>query len=36
MMNSEGKRERYKVNDDGLFVLKNDKMVINPNNEVGK
>jgi len=34
MMNSEGKRERYKVNDDGLFVLKSDKLVINPNNEV--
>lgn len=34
MMNLEGKRERYKVNDDGLFVLKNDKLVINPNNEV--
>ncbi len=34
MMNSEGKRERYKVNDDGFFVLKNNKLVINPNNEV--
>ena len=34
MMGPEGKRERYKVNDDGLFVLKNDKLVINPNNEV--
>ena len=34
MMNSEGKRERYKINDDGLFVLKNEKLIINPNNKV--
>ncbi|GAL00520.1 cobalt-zinc-cadmium resistance protein CzcA [Nonlabens ulvanivorans] len=34
MRNSSGERQRYKVNDDGLFVLKNDKFIINPNNEI--
>ncbi|WP_298350584.1 efflux RND transporter permease subunit [uncultured Dokdonia sp.] len=34
MRNASGKRQRYKVNDDGLFVLKNDKFIINPNNEI--
>ncbi|MDO6818474.1 efflux RND transporter permease subunit [Zobellia sp. 1_MG-2023] len=34
MMNSEGKHQRYKVNDDGLFVLKNGRLIINPNNEI--
>jgi len=34
MRNASGQRQRYKVNDDGLFVLKNDKFIINPNNEI--
>ena len=34
MRNSSGERQRYKVNDDGLFVLKNNKFIINPNNEI--
>ena len=34
MRNASGKRQRYKVNDDGLFVLNNDKFIINPNNEI--
>ncbi|MCW8980540.1 MAG: efflux RND transporter permease subunit, partial [Altibacter sp.] len=34
MRNASGERQRYKVNDDGLFVLKNDKFIINPNNEI--
>ncbi len=34
MLTSEGKLERYKVNDAGLFVLKNGKLNSNPNNEV--
>jgi len=34
MRNSSGKRQRYKVNDDGLFVLKNNKFIINTNNEI--
>ncbi|RDK87371.1 efflux RND transporter permease subunit [Marinirhabdus gelatinilytica] len=34
MRNGSGERQRYKVNDDGLFVLKNNKFTINPNNEI--
>ncbi|GAB4512574.1 MAG: efflux RND transporter permease subunit [Allomuricauda sp.] len=34
MRNASGERQRYRVNDDGLFVLKNDRFHINPNNEV--
>ena len=34
MRNAQGKRQRYQINDDGLFVLKNNKFIINPNNEV--
>jgi len=34
MRNTNGERQRYQVNDDGLFVLKNDKYIINPNNEI--
>ncbi|MDF4220919.1 MULTISPECIES: efflux RND transporter permease subunit [Maribacter] len=34
MRNSNGLRQRYKVNDDGLFVLNNDKYIINPNNDI--
>ncbi|WGH75213.1 efflux RND transporter permease subunit [Tenacibaculum tangerinum] len=29
-LNSEGERQRYRVNEDGLFVLKNGKTVANP------
>ncbi|AUC81463.1 efflux RND transporter permease subunit [Lacinutrix sp. Bg11-31] len=32
MRNSEGKRQRYKVNDDGLFELKDERFIANPNN----
>lgn len=32
MLNTKGERQRYKVNDDGLFVLKDNTMVSNPNN----
>ncbi len=31
MLNSKGKRQRYKVNDDGLFVLKDGSLVTNSN-----
>jgi len=34
MRNASGQRQRYKVNNDGLFVLMNDKFIINPNNEI--
>tara|TARA_R110002020_G_scaffold292259_1_gene507664 strand:- start:1366 stop:5064 length:3699 start_codon:yes stop_codon:yes gene_type:complete len=34
MRNESGERQRYKMNDDGLFVLKNEKFIINPNNEI--
>ncbi len=30
-LNSEGDRQRYRVNEDGLFLLKNGKAVANPN-----
>ncbi|WP_086476346.1 efflux RND transporter permease subunit [Arenibacter amylolyticus] len=30
-LNEEGKRERYKVNEDGLFVLRDGRLVENPN-----
>ncbi len=33
MRNTDGERQRYRINDDGLFVLKNDKFIINPNNK---
>ncbi|WP_271855598.1 efflux RND transporter permease subunit [Patiriisocius marinus] len=33
MRNAQGDRQRYKVNNDGLFVLKNNRFIINPNNE---
>ncbi|WP_158978609.1 efflux RND transporter permease subunit [Cellulophaga sp. L1A9] len=32
MRNAEGKRQRYKVNDDGLFELKDGRFMANPNN----
>ncbi|TXD85548.1 efflux RND transporter permease subunit [Subsaximicrobium wynnwilliamsii] len=34
MRNENGGRQRYRVNDDGLFILKNNKFIINPNNEI--
>jgi|TARA_R110000744_G_scaffold153733_3_gene268164 Cu(I)/Ag(I) efflux system membrane protein CusA/SilA len=34
MRNSNGERQRYRVNEDGLFVLKNDMYIINPNNDI--
>ncbi|MFT5737179.1 MAG: Cu(I)/Ag(I) efflux system membrane protein CusA/SilA [Maribacter sp.] len=34
MRNQVGERQRYQINEDGLFVLKNDKFIINPNNEI--
>ena len=36
MRNSDGERQRYRVNDDGLFVLKNEKFIINPNNKINE
>lgn len=33
MRNQEGELQRYKVNEDGLFILKNRKLVLNPNNK---
>ncbi len=32
MLNEKGKRQRYRVNKDGLFVLKDGNLVSNPNN----
>lgn len=34
MLNKDGKRQRFKVNDDGLFQLKNGNFIWNPNTEV--
>lgn len=34
MLNANGKRQRYRVNEDGLFMLKGDGLVVNPNREV--
>ncbi len=31
-LNENGKRQRYKVNDEGLFALKNGQFIANPNN----
>lgn len=36
MRNTNGDRQRYKVNNDGLFVLKNGQFVINPNNQINE
>ncbi len=33
MLNTSGKQQRYKVNDDGLFELKDRNFVANPNNQ---
>ncbi|MBA6154387.1 efflux RND transporter permease subunit [Gelidibacter maritimus] len=32
-LNEDGKRQRFKVNKDGLFILKNGKLALNPNSE---
>ena len=32
MLNEEGERQRYKINEEGLFELKNGKFIRNPNN----
>ncbi len=32
MLNADGERQRYKVNDDGLFKLKDGRTISNPNN----
>jgi Cu(I)/Ag(I) efflux system membrane protein CusA/SilA len=34
MRNANGERQRYRMNDAGVFVLNNDKFIINPNNEI--
>ncbi len=34
MRNTKGKKQRYKVNDDGFFILKDGKLFQNPNNKV--
>ena len=34
ILNKKRERQRFKVNDDGLFVLKDGSLVINPNHEV--
>jgi Cu(I)/Ag(I) efflux system membrane protein CusA/SilA len=34
MRNADGERQRYKVNEDGLFVLKNGKLALNPNSDI--
>ena len=34
MHNTKGEKQRYKVNDDGLFVLKDGNLVINPNTDI--
>jgi len=34
ILNEKRKRQRFKVNDDGLFVLKDGSLVTNPNNEI--
>ncbi len=36
MLNEEGERQRYKVNEDGVFVLKNGKLSINPNTDINE
>ena len=34
MRNEEGEPQRYRVNEDGLFILKSGKLALNPNTEV--
>lgn len=35
-LNEDGKRQRFKVNNDGLFILKDGKLALNPNSEAAK
>src|SRR5690606_30944885 len=35
-LNEDGKRQRFKVNKEGLFVLKNGSLVLNPNSDAAK
>ncbi|MEO5788583.1 efflux RND transporter permease subunit, partial [Gelidibacter sp.] len=35
-LNEDGKRQRFKVNKDGLFVLKDGSLVVNPNTKAAK
>lgn len=35
-LNENGKRQRFKVNEDGLFVLKDGNLILNPNSEAAK
>lgn len=35
-LNEDGKRQRFKVNKDGLFVLKDGRLVLNPNSKAAK
>lgn len=35
-LNENGKRQRFKINDNGLFVLKNGGLVLNPNSNAAK
>ena len=35
-LNKEGKRQRYKVNENGSFVLKSENLITNPNNSNGQ
>ena len=35
-LNKEGKRQRYKVNENGFFVLKSENLITNPNNSNGQ
>ncbi|GGW37159.1 efflux RND transporter permease subunit [Arenibacter certesii] len=36
MLNENGKRQRFRVNKDGLFVLKDGSYVVNPNSEIAE
>ncbi|WP_298953256.1 efflux RND transporter permease subunit [uncultured Nonlabens sp.] len=36
MHNAQGKRQRYRVNEDGFYVLKNNQLIINPNRPIDK
>ncbi|NKI26612.1 efflux RND transporter permease subunit [Arenibacter sp. 6A1] len=33
MLNEQGERQRYKVNEDGYFILQDGSMIVNPNSE---
>ena len=36
MRNEQGERQRYRVNEDGFYVLKNNQLIINPNRPIDK